>query len=125
MSTIKVNSIQDTNARELYLIRLWINFNQTTASIRDSENVSSITDNGTGRNTVNFTYTRSDANYCVSLSASDIASSGNTDGYAYGCWLRGSANLAYTTSSMKFGLGYPASNSNNNNDHVNFSIIGI
>ena len=125
MSIIKVDSVQDTNARELYLIRLWINFNQTTASIRDSENVSSITDNGTGINTVNFTYTRSNANYCVNLSASDISTGTNTTGYAYGSWLRGSGNVAYATGSLKFGLGYPGNTLNYDNQYVNFSTIGI
>ena len=41
-----------------------MNFNGTGAvSIRDSLNVSSITDNGTGRYTINFTSAFSDTNY--------------------------------------------------------------
>ena len=44
--------------------RAWVNFNCTgTVAIRASYNVSSITDNGTGSYTVNFTNAFADANY--------------------------------------------------------------
>ena len=44
----------------------WVNFNGTgTVAIRSSYNVSSITDNGTGDYTVNFTTALADANYAV------------------------------------------------------------
>jgi uncharacterized protein (AIM24 family) len=47
-----------------YGCRAWVNFNGTgTVAIRASGNVSSITDNGTGNYTVNFTTTMVDANY--------------------------------------------------------------
>jgi hypothetical protein len=46
--------------------KAWVNFNGTgTVAIRASYNVSSITDNGTGYYTVNFTNALPDANYCV------------------------------------------------------------
>ena len=48
----------------LYMCRAWVNFNGTgTVAIRASGNVSSITDNGVGNYTVNFTTAMSDANY--------------------------------------------------------------
>jgi hypothetical protein len=51
------------------LCRAWVNFNGTgTVAIRASYNVSSITDNGAGDYTVNFTTTMVDANYCVTTS---------------------------------------------------------
>lgn len=54
------------------LCRAWVNFNGTSSvAIRASFNVSSITDNGTGNYTVNFTTAMPDANY----SASGIARS--------------------------------------------------
>lgn len=54
------------------LCRAWVNFNGTgTVAIRASFNVSSITDNGTGDYTVNFTTALPDANYCVSGSANE------------------------------------------------------
>jgi hypothetical protein len=48
------------------LCRAWVNFNGTgTVAIRASFNVSSITDNGTGSYTVNFTNAMPDANYAL------------------------------------------------------------
>ena len=48
------------------LCRAWVNFNGTgTVAIRASFNVSSITDNGTGTYTVNFTTAMPDANYAI------------------------------------------------------------
>jgi len=44
----------------------WVNFNGTgTVAIRSSYNVSSITDNGTGDYTINFTTAMTDANYAM------------------------------------------------------------
>jgi len=49
-----------------YGCRAWVNFNGTgTVAIRASGNVSSITDNGTGNYTINFTTAMSDANYMI------------------------------------------------------------
>lgn len=49
-----------------YGCRAWVNFNGTgTVAIRASGNVSSITDNGTGDYTVNFTTAMPDANYSI------------------------------------------------------------
>jgi hypothetical protein len=50
-----------------YGCRAWVRFNGTgTVAINGSGNVSSITDNGTGDYTINFTTAMSDANYGVS-----------------------------------------------------------
>jgi hypothetical protein len=52
----------------LYMCRAWVNFDGTgTVAIRASGNVSSITDNGTGDYTVNFTTALVDANYAVNI----------------------------------------------------------
>ena len=54
----------------LAFCRAWVNFNGTgTVAIRAAFNVSSITDNGTGDYTVNFTNAMPDANYAVSAFA--------------------------------------------------------
>lgn len=46
--------------------KAWVNFNGTgTVAIRAAYNVTSITDNGTGDYTLNFTTALSDANYSV------------------------------------------------------------
>ena len=60
-STSATNCIQGS-------ARAWVNFNGTgTVAIRASGNVSSITDNGTGDYTVNFTTAMPDANYSTSM----------------------------------------------------------
>jgi hypothetical protein len=54
----------------LYMCRAWVNFNGTgTVAIRASGNVSSITDNGVGDYTLNFTTAMPDANYGVNMSS--------------------------------------------------------
>ena len=58
-----------------YGVRAWVNFNGTgTVAIRASGNVSSITDNGTGDYTVNFTTNMPDANYTFVGTASHASS---------------------------------------------------
>jgi hypothetical protein len=57
---------QTTGSAPYYGARAWVNFNGTgTVAIRASGNVTSITDNGTGDYTVNFTTAMPDANYTV------------------------------------------------------------
>lgn len=70
MSTLRVNTIQDTAGSGSPAInglaRAWVNFNGTgTVAIRASLNVSSITDNATGEYTLNFTTAMPDTNYIV------------------------------------------------------------
>jgi hypothetical protein len=66
MSTIKCTTLQNLSGVEVYTAKAWVNFNGTgTVAIRASGNVSSITDNGVGDYTVNFTNAMVDANYTV------------------------------------------------------------
>ena len=60
------------------LCKAWVNFNGTgVIAIRASYNVSSITDNGVGDYTVNFTTALADANYAAhATSKSDGSSTG-------------------------------------------------
>jgi hypothetical protein len=55
--------------------KAWVNFNGTTSpgTIRSSYNVSSVTKNGTGDYTVNFTTPMTDANYSYLLSGESNA----------------------------------------------------
>lgn len=63
MSTLKVNTIQNTSGVEVYTTKAWVSFNGTgTISILSSGNVSSITDLGVGQYQVNFA-TALPANY--------------------------------------------------------------
>lgn len=80
MSTLKVNAIKNTSDVEMYLCKAWVNFNGTgTVAIRASGNVSSITDNGTGDYTVNFTNAMADVNY-VQVCDSDSNAAGTSVG---------------------------------------------
>ncbi|WAX94148.1 hypothetical protein N7E70_021085 [Aminobacter sp. NyZ550] len=58
--------------------KAWINFNgDGTVAIRDSYNVTSITDNGTGDYTLNFTIALANANYAVVGCGRDDAGAGS------------------------------------------------
>jgi len=78
-----------------YGCRAWVNFNGTgTVAIRASGNVSSITDNGTGDYTVNFTNAMPDANFSVAGWARCSGALGT---------LTGVDNSALTTTSARVG----------------------
>jgi hypothetical protein len=58
----------------IYACRAWVNFNGTgTVAIRASGNVSSITDNGVGDYTVNFTTAMQDADYAMVQGSANIS----------------------------------------------------
>jgi len=58
------NMLNASGSAPIYACRAWVNFNGTgTVAIRASGNVSSITDNGVGDYTVNFTTAMPDNNY--------------------------------------------------------------
>ena len=60
-----------------YAAKAWVNFNgQGTVAIRDSGNVSSITDIGTGEYRANFTTAMPDSNYAATVGSNEANSSG-------------------------------------------------
>ena len=74
MSTAKFNQWLNPDGTENYKCRAWVNFNGTgTVAIRAAGNVSSITDNGTGDYTVNFTTAMVDANYSITGASGGVA----------------------------------------------------
>jgi hypothetical protein len=85
MSTIKADTLSNLAGTQTVPVdtvaqgtaRAWVNFNGTgTVAIRASFNVSSITDNGTGDYTVNFTTALPDADYSIVFgvqSTNDVA----------------------------------------------------
>ena len=80
--------------------KAWVNFNGTgTVAIRASYNVSSITDNGTGDYTVNFTTALADANYSgvVSAGIGGAAATLTTINHA-----AGGGEIAPTVSAFRF-----------------------
>lgn len=63
-----------TGSAPVYACRAWVNFNGTgTVAIRASGNVSSITDNGQGDYTINFTTAMPDANYAAFFGGQSVA----------------------------------------------------
>ena len=82
MSTLSVNTVkslgtgapvfQNSSGTEKgQLAKAWVNFNGTgTVAIRDSFNVGSITDNGTGSYTLNFSTAMPSADYVLCMSGS-------------------------------------------------------
>lgn len=76
MSTARFDKWENTNGTENYKVRAWVTFNGTgTVAIRAAGNVSSITDNGGGDYTVNFTSALPDGNYCVLLTGDNSGAS--------------------------------------------------
>lgn len=60
------NGLNADGTAPVYACRAWVNWNGTgTVAIRGAGNVTSITDNGVGLYTVNFTTAMSDTNYAV------------------------------------------------------------
>lgn len=64
----------ELDAKEVQMATAWVNFDgtPTTPTISDSFNVSSITRNGVGDFTVNFTTAMDNANYTASLSGRGV-----------------------------------------------------
>ena len=90
MSTLKVNTIQNTSGGssstpaqiEQGRAKVWINIDgdHSTYVIRDSFNITSVGDNGTGEYVLNFSITFANNNYCV-------VTSGFNSGAGDGSWI--------------------------------------
>jgi len=94
--------------------KAWVNFNGTgTVAIRASFNVSSITDNGTGQYTVNFSTAFADANY-------SLTSFGQED---VGGGLRGVCGIGTPTASARPLDCRNASNANADFAYVNVAVF--
>lgn len=75
--------------------KAWINFNGAgTIAVRDSFNISSITDNGTGQTTVTFSTARPNANYGWD---SNVVDGGTSDRVANG-------RISTTITTMQYGI---------------------
>ena len=73
-SELRVNTLKDASGNNSIATstvaqgsaKAWVNFNGTgTVAIRDNLNVGSITDNGTGNYTINFTSNMANTNFSV------------------------------------------------------------
>ena len=86
-SELRVNTLKDAAGNNSIATsfvaggsaKAWVNFNGTgTIAARTSLNLSSLTDNGTGDYTVNFTTAMPDVNYCVVTATEIYPSSSST-----------------------------------------------
>lgn len=93
MSTLKADTIQNTSGgaatlTKQHAAKSWVNFDGTAGTIaaRDSFNVSSLTDNGTGLYSVNFNNNFSDGNYAGvgTIGNADVSNPGALKGCAIG-----------------------------------------
>ena len=103
-----------------YGCRAWVNFNGTGAvAIRASGNVSSITDNGVGDYSINFTAAMPDANYSVVGTAKIVGGTGGQNIRIH--------NDAYTTSVTTSAVKIQVTNNGNNatadSEMVNLTIF--
>ena len=112
--TIHDSPVTVTGTAPFFGCRAWVNFNGTgTVAIRASGNVSSITDNGAGDYTVNFTTAMSDANYAALVTASGggtLAVGNASVGWA----------AVYGTSSLR--IGGSDNNTDSNIDLTNINV---
>lgn len=94
---ITSTAIGNEGTAPVYAARAWVNFNGSgTVAIRASGNVSSITDNGTGDFTMNFTTSMPDANYSTLGTCGTVASNyGTLNFYNAG-------NVVATTAAIRF-----------------------
>ena len=96
-------------------VRAWVNFNGTgTVAIRASFNVTSITDNGVGNYTINFTTAIPDANYAIA------GTTDNSNGVAPTYVSLFNGGVA-TTSAVQFTTSSTAANYDNS--RVNVSVF--
>ena len=126
MSTLKVNTIQNTSGVEVYTCKAWVNFNGTgTVAIRASGNVSSITDNGTGLYTVNFTTAMPDINYSAVASSRRNTGASGENNVNQGVNFRGASgySTAFTTTAVQICTGFATNEALGDFDFVSVQII--
>jgi hypothetical protein len=96
------------SAAVAYGCRAWVNFNgQGTVAIRGSGNVTSITDNGTGDYTVNFTNAMPDVNY-ASLATTNQNAAANPTNFSIG-YPDNSSTILYSTTQVRFLIKFSTS----------------
>ena len=127
MSTLAVGTIksvssaapvfQNTSGTEIgQICKAWVNFNGTgTVAMRDNFNVSSITDDGTGVYTANFTTAMANANYA------SVVSTGNNDKGRYGIMIDSDDK---TTSACKIFGFQTSTGSSLDSEEVSLAIFG-
>ena len=109
MSTIRVDNFGPSAGGTTYsargIAKAWVNFNGTgTIATRDSENVSSLTDNGTGIYTVNFSNNFSAADYAFAASNNNYEGGDNWQMALHGTTNTTAAPSLFTASQAKMSV---------------------
>jgi len=100
------------------IAKAWINFNGTgTIATRDSHNVSSLTDKGTGSYNVNFSNNMSDGNYAG-------ITSGDGTGVANVICVNANSSRSNTTAASGYGIAPATSSANADLSYVYLAVHG-
>lgn len=122
VSPVKVKAAVDSQfnvsgSAPKFACRAWVNFNGTgTVAIRESGNVSSITDNGTGDYTVNFETAMPDANYAVIATCANTLVGGSTPTIGV------NKNIAPTTTAVRL-FSHRVTSGNEDSEIVSVAIF--
>jgi hypothetical protein len=105
------------------IAKAWVNFNGTgTVAIRSAFNVSSITDNGTGDYTVNFTTAMPNADYCAVVTNVGLQN-GDTRRNSVIAGNESTGAQTMTTTQLRVNVGNPASLSLSDNSVMCVSVF--
>ena len=113
MSTIKANTLLAADgstttqpsipALDKRMAKAWVTYDHPTPAILDSYNISSVTDRGNAKGTLNFTTAMANTNYCVVGNCLD--GSGENDNRIF----NHSVSSTATTSAFDFYTGHVSS----------------
>ena len=107
VATIKSVLLNASGSAPVYACRAWVNFNGTgTVAINASGNVSSITDNGVGDYTVNFTNAFADANYCSVFGTTSDSANNQPGGVSIAVATSGGLPYTMSTTQMRVKTGF-------------------
>jgi hypothetical protein len=120
MSTLHCNTVETSSGGAVTLTKqsaakAWTNLNMSTGTYRDSFNIASATDNGTGDFTNNYTSAMANANYNHEYTQFE---NGRTGGYLlsnYG---------TYVTASLLRGRARESGGALNDSDYVGLTVHG-
>lgn len=102
---ITSSALGNVGTAPVYAARAWVNFNGTgTVAIRASGNVTSITDNGTGDYTVNFTTAMPDADYSTIVAGNGAFGVDRESHSSIYTTISNATETAPTTTSAKVGF---------------------
>ena len=110
-----------TQSLQQGLAKVWLNFNGTgTIAVRDSNNVASLSDGGSGTYTVNTTNALSNVNYCVTGIGDDDQNHNHS-------FLRSNATITTSACPLTTGTGHHSGQTGGlsiDTGYVNIAIMG-